>query len=160
MSISPVDLDPKDYVPTLELLKTIDFLEGVPDEDLKNILFSLQKQSFGKNAVILFQGEIANRLFIIRRGNVTISTKNKGTKIILAEMTASMYFGEISMLRPTAATATANAGDDGADVLIVTHDTFSKLLSKKIPDIQERIEKIIEKRLASKAKAKEADNQA
>lgn len=148
-----VDLDAKEYAPTLQLLKEINFLQGVPDEDLKSILFSLQKQSFGPKKIILFQGEIANRLFIIRRGRVTISTKNKGEKIVLAELTAPAYFGEISLLTPSSATATVTAGDEGVDALILTHDSMAQL-SKKIPDIQQRIRKIIDERLASKQKAK------
>lgn len=151
------DLDPKEYVSTLDLLKKIDFLEGVPEPELKSVLFSLQKQMFPKSKTVLFQGEIANRLFIIRKGSVVISTKNKGEKITLAELQAPAYFGEISLLRPMSATATATAGDDGAELIILTHDSLSQL-SKKIPDIEARIQKIIDTRLASKKKAKETND--
>ena len=152
-----MDLDPQEYVSILALLKKIDFLQSVPEAELKNILLSLQKQEFGAGKTILFQGEIANRLFIIRKGSVSITTKSKGNKITLALLQAPMYFGEISMLRPTSATATVTAGDDGADLIILTHDAMSAI-SKKIPDIQDRIKTIIEARLASKKKAKEAQD--
>src|SRR5688500_14613730 len=76
--VNPFELDPKEYIPVLALLKQIDFLETVPEAELKNILFSLQKQNFEGGKTILFQGEIANRLFVIRRGSVSITTKNKG----------------------------------------------------------------------------------
>jgi len=155
--VNPFDLDPKEYVPVLGLLKQIDFLESVPEAELKNVLFSLQKQDFGPGKTILFQGEIANRLFIIRKGSVVISTRNKGQKITLANLNASMYFGEISLLRPTSATATATAGDDGADLIILTHDAMTAI-SKKIPDIQTRIKAVIDARIASKQKAKEAND--
>ena len=155
--MNPSDLDPNEYIPVLTLLKQIDFLETVPEPEMKNILFSLQKQVFGAGKTILFQGEIANRLFIIRKGAVSITTKNKGQKITLANLNAPMYFGEISLLRPTSATATATAGDDGADLVILTHDAMSAI-SKKIPDIQTRIQKVIDNRIASKQKAKEADD--
>lgn len=158
MISQPLDLDPKEYASTLDLLKKIDFLDGVPEADLKSMLFNLQTQSFGKNSTILFQGEIANRLFIIRKGNVVISTKNKGNKIILADLTPPMYLGEISLLRPTSATATAVTGDDGADVLILPHDAMARL-RKKIPDIEQRIQKVIDVRISAKQKAKDADNQ-
>jgi CRP/FNR family transcriptional regulator len=154
--INPVDLDPKEYMPILELLKKIDFLQDAPEAELKSVLFSLQKQSFPAKKIILFQGEIANRLFIVRTGTVVISTKSKGNKIILAELTGPTYFGEISLLRPMSATATATAGDDGAELVILTHDSLTQL-SKKIPDIQTRIQKIIEARLASKQKAKDQE---
>jgi CRP/FNR family transcriptional regulator len=153
---NPVDLDPKEYVPVLALLKQIDFLQNVPEPELKNILFSLQKQDFGPGKTILFQGEISNRLFIIRKGEVSITTKNKGQKITLAQLNAPMYFGEISLLRPTSATATATAGDDGAELLIITHDAMSSI-SRKIPDIQTRIKAVIDVRIASKQKAKDAN---
>jgi len=150
------ELDPKEYLETLELLKKIDFLHGVAEENLKGILFSLQKESFAKERKILFQGEIANRLFILRKGSVKISTKSKGSKLDLAELKSPMYFGEISLLRPTSATATATAGEEGAELLILTYDSMSDL-SKKVPDITQRIQKIIDDRIASKKRAKEAD---
>lgn len=155
MSSVPVDIDPQEYVQTLELLHKIDFLSGVPDTELKSVLFSLQKQKFGANKTILFQGEIANRLFIIRQGSVSITTKSKGQKLNLAELTPPMYFGEISLLTPTSATATATAGDQGAELVILTHDAMT-VLQKKVPDIQQRIKAVIESRLDSKKKAKEA----
>lgn len=155
---TPVELDPKEYVSALAILKQIDFLEGVEDDELKTILFSLLQQTFPKHATVLFQGEIANRLFILRRGEVEIVTKNKGSKIVLANLKPPMYFGEISLLRPMSATATATAGEEGADVLIITHDAMAKIIAKKIPDIQERIQKVIDSRLASQRKAKEEDD--
>jgi CRP-like cAMP-binding protein len=155
---APVDLDPKEYVQTVELLKKIDFFGGVPDTELKSTLLSIQKQVYSANKTILFQGEIANRLFIIRSGSVIITTKSKGQKLALAELSEGSYFGEISLLTPQSATATATAGDNGADLLLITHDTMT-FLSKKIPDIQDRIKKTIQSRLDSKKKAKEKDEQ-
>lgn len=154
-----VELDPKEYISTLELLKQIDFLQSVPEAELKNILLSLHKETVAANKSILFQGEIANRLFIIRKGSVVITTKSKGQKLTLANLKAPMYFGEISLIRPMSATATVTSGDEGADLIILTHDAMTAI-SKKIPDIQERIQKIIDARLASKKKAKEADEAA
>lgn len=107
------DLDPKEYVSVLAILKKIDFLENVPEAELKNILFSLQKEKFPPNKTVLFQGEISNRLFIIREGTVAITTKSKGQKITLAELNAGAYFGEISLLRPVSATANVAAGEGG-----------------------------------------------
>jgi len=150
------ELDPKEYLGTLELLKKIDFLHGVPDENLKSVLFSLQKESFAKERKILFQGEIANRLFIIRQGSVKISTKSKGSRLELAELKSPMYFGEISLLRPTSATATATSGEEGAELLILTSESMTDL-STKVPDITQRIQKVIDDRIASKKKAKDAD---
>lgn len=155
--IAPVDLDPKEYVQTLDLLKKIDFLKDVPEDELKNILFSVQKQIFPPNKTILFQGEIANRLFVIRTGGVIITTKAKGQKVTLAELSANSYFGEISMLTPMSATATVTASDKGTDLIIITHDTLTAL-SKRVPDIQERIQKTIASRLASKKKATEDED--
>ncbi|MFN0118427.1 MAG: cyclic nucleotide-binding domain-containing protein [Elusimicrobiota bacterium] len=154
-----VDLNPKDYVSALEILKKIDFLSGVSEDELKDILFSLQKQTFEPARTILFQGEIANRLFIISKGSVSITTKSKGSKINLAELNTNNYFGEISLLTPTSATATATAGSDGAELIILTHDSMTRL-SKRIPDIQSRIKQVIDLRIASKNKAKEAEETA
>ncbi|OVE78410.1 hypothetical protein BVX98_00170 [bacterium F11] len=154
---NPVDLDPREFAATLEILKKIDFLVDVPDDQLKGILFSLQKESFSAKKTILFQGEIANRMFIIRKGDVSITTKNKGAKLHLADLAPPAYFGEISLLRPTSATATATAGEQGADLLILTHEAMARL-AKTLPDIHQKIQTTIEKRIESKQKAKREED--
>jgi len=155
---SPTDLDPKEYVQTLTILRQIDFLKEVPDDQLKNVLFSLQKQKFTAKKTVLFQGEIANRLFIVSRGSVAISSRSKGQTLPLAELKPPAYFGEISLLRPLSATATATAGDEGAELIILTHEAMNDL-SKKIPGITALIQSVIESRLASRKKAAEADDE-
>ena len=92
---SPTEINPKEYVEVLGILRTIDFLLGVDDAILKNLLFYLQKQSFPKNRQVLFRGEIANRLFIVRKGSATVSIRKDGQPVTLAELTPPNYFGEI-----------------------------------------------------------------
>ncbi len=156
---NPVELDPKQYDPALGLLKNIEFLDGVPDDILKSILPKLQYQQFPKSAKILFQGEIANRLFLVCKGSVVITAKEKGKSFHLAELKPPQYFGEISLLRPTSATATVTAGEEGANVLILTYEVFQTVLVLKIPDIKERLQKVIDARLAQKKQVKDAENQ-
>lgn len=153
---TPVELDPKDYVKALEVLRKVDFLSSVDDDDLRGVLMSLQKQNHGPNKTILFQGEIANRLFILVKGGVKIASKSKGQTIVLAELAPPSYFGEISLLRPMAATATATAGENGAELIIFNHDALTEL-SKRVPDIQTRIQTVIDDRLASRKKAAESE---
>lgn len=152
----PIPLNPKQYEPAVQLLKRIDFLKGISEEDLKGILGSLQYQQFGKDGKILFKGEISNRLFLVCRGSVDISTKNKGSLLHLATLKPPMYFGEISLLNPTSATATATAGEEGANVIILTHESF-EALTQKIPDLRARIQKVIDGRIASNEKAKKSE---
>lgn len=153
---NPVELNAKEYVKTLELLRKVDFFGAVPDDDLRGILLSLQKQMFEAGKVILFQGEIANRLFIVVSGSVSITSKTKGQNLALADLTPPSYFGEISLLRPVSATATATAGPNGAELIILNHDALTEL-SKRIPDIHTRIHTVIESRIASRKKASEGD---
>jgi CRP-like cAMP-binding protein len=101
-----VDIDPKEYAQTLEFLKQIDFLKGVPEDNLKSMLFSLQKQTFPAGKIILRQGEIGSNLYIIRHGKAVVTTKSRANRLTLAELNPPHYFGEISLLRPVSATAT------------------------------------------------------
>lgn len=154
---NPVSLEPKQYEAAFGLLKNIDFLEGVPDDIVNTLVPKLQYQQFGKGAKILFQGEIANRLFIVCKGSVHIASKDKGKVLHLADLTPPQYFGEISLMRPTSANATAIAGEEGANVLMLSNETFQSFLLIKIPDIKERIQKIIDARLAQKKELKDAE---
>jgi len=152
------EINPKDYNVVLELLKKIDFLQGVQETSLKGMLFALKKQSFQAGKKVLFQGEIANQLYILQSGSVSISMKKKGQRVDLAELKAPAYFGEISLLTPKSATATVTSGDEGAELLILSHDSLDQI-TKKVPDIRERIQKIIDARLSSSKKATEALDQ-
>lgn len=156
---TPTDIDPKEYVQTLEFLKQIDFLKGVPEDNLKSMLFSLQKQEFPANKIILRQGEIGTSLYIVRKGKVIITTKARTNRVTLAELHAPHYFGEISLLRPVSATATVTAGDEGAEVLILSNDSMAQL-SRKFADIQTRIQSVIETRIAAKQQAKDDEEKA
>lgn len=156
---NPIDIDPKEYVQTLEFLKQIDFLKGVPDDNLKSMLFTLQKQDFEAGKIILRQGEIGANLYIIRKGKVAITAKSGNNRLTLGELNPPQYFGEISLLTPTSATATVTAGEEGVQVLILTNESVIQL-SKKFSDIQQRIRAVIDTRVAGKKQAREAEENA
>jgi CRP-like cAMP-binding protein len=69
----------------------------------------------------------------------------------LAELKAGEFFGEVSLLESTSATATIKAVEDGTEILMIPHDSFQALL-KEHPVL----EKSLRDRIAERKKAKAA----
>ena len=105
-------LDFENYQWAKAVLKGLDFFSHCSDEDILTLVENLEKHSYKAGATILFQGEISNRFYVIHSGNVGIWKSISGEKKMVAELGPDKYFGEISLMTPTSATATVKAQTD------------------------------------------------
>ena len=108
-------------------LKKIDFLIDIPEKYLEEIVNALEIKKIDTNQTPILQGMITNNFYLIQKGSfdVIIKTKTKSEKI--AELKAGDYFGEISLLEPTTATATVKAKEPSI-LYILSGDDFNKIL--------------------------------
>lgn len=139
-------LDISEYQWGMNTLKTLDFFSHCTDDDLMNLVESLEKHSYKSGATILFQGEISNRLYIIKQGSVGIWKSIAGEKKMVAELGENRYFGEISLLTPTSATATVKAHAD-VDIFSLAYENLEYVFRKNVEQI-----KIIEQKILDKKK--------
>ncbi len=123
-------------------LRGMEFFSHCAEDDILTLLENLEKTSYKAGAVILFQGEISNRFFIVRRGSVGIWKSAGGEKKMVAELEEGKYFGEISLMTPSGANATVKAQTD-CEVLFLTSESFESAFvndSEGLKTIQKKIE--------------------
>lgn len=144
MYTEPTMLDIEDYQWAKKTLKNLDFFSHCSDEDILTLVESLEHQHFKAGSTVLFQGEISNRFHIIRNGSVGIWKSVSGEKKMVAELGAEKYFGEISLMTPSSATATVKAQAD-SDIFSLTYENL-EFIFRKNPAALQTIQKKIEER--------------
>ena len=137
-------LDLEDNLWAKETLKKLDFFSHCAGDDIALLAESLEKHRYRKETVILFQGEISNRFFLIKKGTVSVWKTAGDNKKMVAELGPGSYFGEISLMTPSGATATVKAQTD-AEILSLAFEDFEVAFHQD-PDQLESIRKKIEER--------------
>ena len=134
-----------------ECIKKTGLFVGISDAELDQLSEGLEKQSYKPNTTVLFQGEISNRLYLVQTGTVAVWVRQAKDKVKVAELSTGAYFGEISLLTPTAATATIKAETE-TEVITLPGEVVEKLV-KKNPVLAKTLNDKISERLASRKQA-------
>jgi CRP-like cAMP-binding protein len=117
---------------TLFLKTNVDVLSFFSDDQLRRITSVIDRKTYNKGQTVMFQGEVTNNFHIIKKGRVVVVAKSgkDKEKVQLAELKSGDFFGEMSLLESTAATATIKAVDDNTEILMINHDAFQDLLKQ------------------------------
>jgi CRP-like cAMP-binding protein len=91
------------------ILKKEGILANMEDEWLLTLSNYGEAQVFQPFEVLIHQGDMNDRLFIILDGMLEVFLKPSDTEIKLAEITRGECFGEISIFEPAPASATVRA---------------------------------------------------
>jgi len=117
-----------------------DFLRHIPifsqlsDDKLGQILKLSTRKIFNKDSIILLEHETGSAFFIVIQGKVKLSRVSEdGKEVILATLTESGSFGEMSILDGSSRSATVTAIED-SELLIIRRNEFINLL-RSDPDI-------------------------
>ncbi len=83
----------------LTCLKNIPTFSEVPDAALSSLAECANKKSYGKNCLIMNEGDPAGPLFIILTGKVRVFLDSEsGKSVTLSIQKSGSYFGELSLL--------------------------------------------------------------
>ena len=94
MSTIPTNVD--------KILCNTGLIDHFSDEAVKDIVESLTTETFQQGDIIIREGEIGDRLFIILDGAVRVFTHNQhNEEIVLARIEKGSYFGEQALLTKT-----------------------------------------------------------
>ncbi|HNX48932.1 MAG TPA: cyclic nucleotide-binding domain-containing protein [Thermoanaerobaculaceae bacterium] len=88
------------------------FFAGFPSKALEELLDSTSVRSFAPKETIVREGDPGLSLFLIEEGSVEVSTKDpSGQTLVLGQMGAGEFFGEVAVLtgRPRTATIVATS---------------------------------------------------
>ena len=85
----------------MQLLARVPSFAGLPANALQELAASLREECFPAGCVVLTEGDVGDRLYIIERGRVEVSAAGPGGLVALATLEAGEMFGEIALLCPT-----------------------------------------------------------
>ena len=135
-----------DEVFMLRALQTSIFPE-VDRSFLEALVKKASMKNFKKGDVLFKEGEIGDLLYVIRKGSVKISRKNRaGVDVAQTYIAAGNYVGEMALLtpeeRPRSATVTAAVG---CETITINKSDFIDLLNH-FPAARERILRTVQER--------------
>jgi small-conductance mechanosensitive channel/CRP-like cAMP-binding protein len=123
-----------------------------PDE-LATLAARCERQTFGRGEVLVRQGDIDDTLYVVRRGRVRVeaAAEQGGAAVLVSELGAGDFFGELALLTGAPRRATVMAVED-TEALIVRRDTISPLIERN-PALAEGLSTVLERRAAQRQSA-------
>ncbi|MDP9193269.1 MAG: cyclic nucleotide-binding domain-containing protein [Acidobacteriota bacterium] len=120
---------------------------GVPEALLGELVDRAVVTSFGKDAVVFKQGDMAETFYLIRNGMVKISKKSGDKEVVLSYLVAGNFFGEAALFSEAARTATVTTIFP-SDLIKLSKRDFDNFLNAH-PDLREApLRKLEERRIA------------
>jgi peroxiredoxin 2/4 len=89
-----------------------------------------ERMSFAAGETIVAEGDLADRFYVIARGEVAISRRSpEGEEVKLAKLGSGQFFGEVGILAETRRTATVRAVGD-VELLALSWKEFQQTLER------------------------------
>lgn len=122
-----------------------DALPNLTEEQKIRTSTKLDRQTFEPGEVILRQGDVADRFYIITRGQVEVLREQNGEELLVSRLGTGQYFGEIGLMHGGKRTATVRAADS-VEVMSLDRDTFGGLMEESDMSRQE-VERLTRQRV-------------
>lgn len=111
----------------VELLRKVEFFQGLPEDDLRRIAGIVRGKTLGKGEILFREGDPGDAFYIVFRGAVEILKEGPGQAQRLAVRRDGGAFGEMSLLNDAPRSATARAVEN-THLLAVGKERFVELL--------------------------------
>ena len=122
---------------TREVLKKVVLFKYLSPPELESLESKLEKRKVAKDTVIFQEGTVGNEMYLITSGEVEISIKRNDSKLVLAELGESSFFGEMALITDRPRTASATAVVD-SEIYALSKEEFQRLLVKE-PQLSARM---------------------
>lgn len=110
---------------TLELLKKIELLDSLSDEELREISDAFVIKKVNKNELVLHEEDTNNVMYMVLSGELkVVQTSAAGNEIILAIHESGEFFGEISLIDGKTSPATVISAKESLIAIISKQDFF------------------------------------
>ncbi len=135
-----------DEVFIVRILQSSIFPE-VEQSFLEALAKRLKMQNFKKGDVLFSEGDVGDKLYVIRKGSVKISRRNRaGVDVAQTYIPAGRYVGEMALLSeqetPRSATVTAAVA---CETIVIEKSDFREIM-REFPRERARIERLVEER--------------
>ncbi len=106
-------------------------LSALTQDQLVEVARRVKPQAFARDASIIRQGEMGDKFYILLDGKADVLIEQPGgTEILVNQLEAGQYFGEMALMGNGIRTATVKAASDGgAKVAALDSKTFSDLIA-------------------------------
>ncbi|MCS6859054.1 MAG: mechanosensitive ion channel family protein [Abditibacteriales bacterium] len=113
----------------VQMLKDVEFLQVLTDEQLRELAQRLTTQIYGRGETICRQGESGETFYIVKRGRVEVSTYNgQGQAVLRKQVMPGEFFGEFSLMTGEPRSATVTALED-TEVLVLGKEEMRRALA-------------------------------
>ena len=129
--------------PELELLRRIAIFAPLPPAEQEHLAHELVPVHADAGQAVVREGEIGDRFYVVRSGELEVSVDGKGVRTL----SAGDHFGEIALLRDVPRTATVTATSDVA-LYALGRDEFIGAVTGHAPS-GEAADAVIMQRLAA-----------
>jgi len=93
----------------IELLRRLSFLEGASEDVLSKLAGAAAERHYGKGQVIFEEGSGGNELHLIVDGRVEVVKGLRQDEVVLAQLAAGEFFGEMGLIEDSPRSATVRA---------------------------------------------------
>ncbi len=126
----------------IALLKRVDILQPLKEEELQMLAGDLGHQLFAKGEHVCRQGEQGSTFYLVKSGSISVRVKGAdGVEAEVAKLPAGSYFGEMSLLTGDPRTSTCTAIED-SEILSLDRETFAVLLQEN-PSVAQSMSDIL-----------------
>lgn len=132
---------------TIFLKTKVDILSFFNEEQLRRITPDIERKSYGAGEMIVLRGEITSGFYIVKKGKVSATHKEKDGATRKQDLPAGDFFGVISLLENQAADETIKSAEEGTEILTIPAASFQKLL-----EMQPLLKKAILDKVAARKK--------
>ena len=136
----------KDTDEILEFLKETSIFKELSQESLKKISEKVQTDSFDKDSLIIENGSVGTRLYVIKDGSARVVAGEENEEFTVATIQNGVCFGEMSLLTGEPCCATVRADEDSL-LYFITKSDFDDIISEN-PQIYKHFNRLLAERIS------------
>jgi len=123
-----------------KLLRKCSVFQNTTPTLLADVAGKVKEEDVGTGTVIIRQGEVGDKFYIIRKGTVEIEILRQGHTTTVAKLGPGEFFGEIALLRDEPRNATVRALEP-VELLTLTKEQFIDIV-KHSATFEEQLKKV------------------
>jgi CRP-like cAMP-binding protein len=113
------------------ILSKISIFADLPSEAIFFLVQNWARSVFMPKDVIVWEGDVIDRLYIVLRGGVTVSVRHGYTRLVIAELKEGAFFGETAMLASDPIAQQHTVRTNGfCEVLFLTKGMYEEMMLK------------------------------
>ena len=113
-------------------LKQIPLFSSLTATQIKKFATVAGTESYRPGSVIIEENTVGKALYVLKNGDARVSKIDGATESTLGTLATGEPFGEMSLVDAGPTSARVSAGDDGAEVIVITRGDFEKVVGRDV----------------------------